>query len=80
MKNSSLVVSENVLIDARHFQRLLGIKKSTFYNWRKNIADFPSPLVFSDGRTVRWWLADALSFIDRAGSAKGMANAEGGAQ
>lgn len=80
MGSQNVMAIQAMLIDRKQFQRLLGIKKSAFFDWKKRDPNFPQPLRFSGGHTVRWRLSDAMEYIAGFQAIASSTAGNGGAQ
>lgn len=80
MRTESVLAIQAGLIDRKKFQRLLDIEKTAFFEWKKRDPNFPKPIVFSGGHTVRWRLSDAMQYANLAQTPEAVDVVGGGAQ
>lgn len=79
MGSHTEMIPEVVLIDRHQFEQLLRVKKSAFFHWKKTDPNFPKPIVFPGGRTIRWRLTDVAKYLGSLEQASNDAAAVGGA-
>lgn len=69
MSSQNVMAIQAMLIDSKQFRRILRIEKTAFYEWKKRDTNFPEPIRFSGGRTVRYRLSDAMKYANLQQSA-----------
>lgn len=68
------------MINAEKLCEILDISKATMYRRLKDDPNFPQPLRFSGGRTMRWRLSDVMEYIASLQEATLVTAGNGGAQ